>query len=250
MWDTLLNHIVEALIVVISGLTLVFTAWVRSRFKTANPPALFRFNEANERIHRILVETRVRMEAARCCVVQFRNGAKFDIKAPIFRLYMTHEVVSEGIAPCTPEWSALPASQVFELLRYLSPKDDPTESMNSHIHPIKDADGALHSPTYSLIVPSLDEGTLKSMLIHQGTAQLVITPMMDEEKVVGFVAANYRGTSPHAQDVEVLKHLENAAANITYELQKAIRDTYRSWWSRAWHHLFSSKLAEQAGTND
>lgn len=252
MWDTIKNYIVELSLtagVLVLGAVL---ATVRSFLLSRRPPALMRFNEANLKIHQLLTETRVRLNADRVFVVQFRNGSRFDIDAPIFRVYMTHEVVNRGIAPVTFEWSGVPASQVYEIMSALWSRDGkragrlPCDDCHAQTGCIKHP--AL-TVTRWLVVRILDEGTLKSMLVQQGTYHLLVAPLMDGKDIVGYVGADFRdeGFVPVTKSCDYLVH---ASSNVVFELKRAIQDTRRSILGRFWHHLWQSLLARRAGTDD
>lgn len=251
MWEAIKNYLWEA-VAVGGGSVLLILMEVARRHIAKRPPALMRFNEANQLIHQLLAEARVKLNAARAYVIQFRNGAKFDIQAPIFRLYMTHEVVGAGIAPVTTQWSALPASHVYELLTPLYPdkKVYPHATYPcATCEEAKDCAKRESGEAYWLKVKRLDEGTLKSMLIQQGTYNVLIAPMLDDGNVVGFVGVDYRKPDTTFKDDDC-DYVCHAASNIVYELQRAIRETRRSWFGRAWHLLWSSRLSRQAGTDE
>lgn len=251
MWEIIKAYLWEGIALGVGSVALIAFELFRRRVAT-RPPALMRFNEANQIIHQLLAEARIKLNGARAFVIQFRNGAKFDILAPIFRIYMTHEVVGAGIAPVTPNWSALPASQVYELLSPLYPEKKsyaharyPCETC----HEAKDCAKREFGEAYWLKVKLLAEGTLKSMLIQQGTYNVLMAPMLDEGKVVGFIGVDYR-----KQDVKFVDndcdYVCHAAANIVFELKRAIRDLRRSVFGRMWNLLWSSRLSRQAGTDD
>jgi len=252
VWETIKNYIVE--ILTFGGLAILtaILATIRSVMANKRPPAILRFNEANMHIHQLLTETRVRLNADRVFVVQFRNGAKFDIDAPIFRIYMTHEVVGRGIAPVTLDWSGVPASQVYEIMATLWARDGkrngklPCDDCHAQAGCIKHPATTV---TRWLDIPALDEGTLKSMLVQQGTYHLMVAPLTDGKDIVGYVGADFRdaGYVPVAKSCDYLVH---AASNSVFELKRAIHDTRRSLLGRFWHHLWQSLIARRSGTDD
>jgi hypothetical protein len=253
VWDVLKPYVVEIVALAGAMLLMAVLATLRKLLMNRRPPAIVRFNEANLQIHQLLTETRVRLSADRVFVVQFRNGSRFDTEAPIFRIYMTHEVVGRGIAPVTFDWSGIGASQVYEILSVLWPKTGAARSGQLPCDDCQKKNDCIKHPSEQvarmLEVRSLQEGMLKSMLIQQGTYHLMLAPMRDGKDIVGYVGADFREQAlvPVANACDYMAH---TAANSMYELKRAISDTRRTILGRFWHHLWQTLIARRAGTDD
>lgn len=221
MDDMLKNSLGEVLGLALVAALLFLANWLRV-WLSKWPPSLKRFTQANQAIHQILAELRIHLDAQRVYLLQFRNGVKFDNNTPVFRLYMTHEVVGRGIGPITGQWSGILASQVTEIVRALftGPNGFSAKLPCSDCAATKDCAKREFGATLLISVKALEEGYLKSMLIAQGTESLLVAPMLDGGNVVGFVGADFfESKSDVATDA--CDRIAYAAANSAYELASA-----------------------------
>lgn len=235
MWELILKHILELIGLSVIAASVTVAAWLRSVIK--RPSALRRLNEASTVIHQLLTELRVRLNAERAFLVQFRNGDRFSLDTPIFRLFVTYEIVGSGVASATLAWSDLLASQFHEIL---SPMFEDVASLRPELLPCTECrQSAVCKKRESgsaklIVVPNMVEGVAKSMLIQQGTSRLAIAPMMDGKHLVGFVVGDFRRSSVNELTHEQCDAICHTARNIMYELQRAAKDSGEDNWFRRW----------------
>jgi hypothetical protein len=209
------------------ALVLLLIAWksVRVWIENHKPSSLVRFTKANKVVYQILSETRVQFEADRVYVIQFRNGTTFDNRTPMFRLFMTHEVLLGGTASATKEWDGMIASQVYEMLAPFFEDGDLDYVKSVACEGCPQAESCIKDrAVYWYRVGKLAEGFTKSFFISQAIKGVAISPMLDVRgRIVGFVGADFRSDDAERLHPDNLHLLCYASSNIAFVLREALQ---------------------------
>ncbi len=167
---------------------------------------------ANRRVHALLVEVRAKTSADRALVYLFHNGQSFSNKNPLWRLSCTQEYCRDGISHEIGSQQNILASLCWDGLSPLMGSDTGRGVI------CKDYVG---HQVYIMDVPGMNDSYYQRSLIARGVRTKIVTPLKDNNEVVGFVALHFNERAIEIKDIEnIVCEVSESAANIHYELKK------------------------------
>jgi len=167
---------------------------------------------ANRRVHALLVELRAKTNADRALVFLFHNGQTFSNKNPLWRVSCTQEYCRKGVSDEIASQQNILASLIWNGLAPLMGSDTGKGVI------CKDYIG---HQIYVMDVQGMNDSYFQRSLISRGVRTKILTPLKDNNEVVGFIALHYDEETNNLEDIEqIVREVSDSAANIHYELKK------------------------------
>jgi len=199
---------------------------------------LRRYLIAKREIYTLMVELRTRMNAERAYVFMFHNGDKFG-RLSVYKASCFSEAVKEGASKERTNLQKMDAADIGDLIElcYDDPKT-PVGVYNVYKPEQATASGRTKRvrPVYYLRVADMDEGFGKGLLIALNIYCAYLAPVICAKQEVGFVLVgcgtcgnpsienltDHQLTCTHDRMTTKPLEVANAAANVGYELQRAL----------------------------
>jgi len=226
-----IKTIITAIIVmtVTGTVTLLFTPW-RIKLTKKWRDAVIRywkkeeqFNaqhaEREQQINDHLVELRVRSESCRAYVFKFHNGEYFSPKDPLWKTTCTNENCRAGVSYKNRACRAILNSSIIEIISPIF-----GGSCSNGIGVI-DTEGCTcetkcvspHGVFY-YEVNNMSECSSKAFLIEHGIQKMLLSPLIDGNRIYGFVGIDYT-TDISIEDVKANQiHLCNSTRDIGFKI--------------------------------
>lgn len=172
--------------------------------------------EKEKRINDHLVELRVNADADRAYVFKFHNGEYFSPKDPLWKTTCTNENCRSGVSYKNRDCRAILNSSIIEII---SPLFGGTCSKGTgKIDTSQCICTTKCIPPHGVCwydVENMEECSSKAFLMEQGITAMLIAPLVDGDRIYGFVGIDYTTTEIGIEEVKKNQvHLCNSARLI------------------------------------
>lgn len=132
-------------------------------------PALIQDVSVSKRITGLSVELRAKTDANRVAIYLFHNGAVYSNGVPFKKSSLIYEILDNTTVPISQSYQGLPLTQMAETLNLLI--------KNEHSFFVKTSD--------------MTESPWKFMLLDNGIKSCYYKRIMDDQKLVGYIAVTF-----------------------------------------------------------
>ena len=209
----------------------VITDYIINQIDGIDIEIINRYKKINENLIKLLVE----MSADRVYIVEFHNGQRFVTNQPIWKLSCTYEYCRPGISSEMSNMQSIPISGLIESISSLWGEVNPGFTSMEHLceicknrkalpdgKPAPKNDKCKLKKVILAKIDDLPEGFYKAVQNMNGTKYIVLSPLVYDEQIIGYLAASYCSSeifeSLSSKSIEKFHKICTEATTLSYYL--------------------------------